>query len=145
MPRNESKYKIKTDELEDVNTVKNAELNPVISEGSEEYETLIFHAHAPYSEENTSRKQRDCTSKLSNVSVEEPIRDIFEKQKEVKRVKHVVVKELGYRTYRPTSIEIELLKCNLENFKDMKKFIKKIGLLDSNSDAFPNQFIIILL
>ena len=139
MPRNESKYKIRTDELEDVNTVKNAELNPVISEGSEEY------APAPYSEENTSRKQRDCTSKLSNVNVEEPIRYIFEKQKEVKRVKHVVVKELGYRTYRPTSIEIELLKCNLENFKDMKKFIKKIGLLDSNSDAFPNQFIIILL
>ena len=45
------------DELEDVNTVKNAELNPLISEVSEEYETLIIHAHAPYSEENTSENK----------------------------------------------------------------------------------------
>ena len=114
----------------EVLNVENAKIDSLISDLNEAYETIIIHAHAPYSEENTPRKQRDCKSKLSNASVEGPIRNILEKQKEVKAVKHVIVKELGYRTYRPTTIQIEVLKHDLENFKDMNKFIKKIGLLD---------------
>ena len=72
----------------EVLNVENAKIDDLIDDLNEEYETITTHAPAPYREENTPGTQRDCTSKL-----EGPVRDILEKQKEVKAVKHVIVKE----------------------------------------------------
>ena len=34
----------------------------------------------------------------------------------------------GYRTYRPTTIQIVIKKSDKEKFKDIEKFVDKIGL-----------------
>ena len=43
-------------------------------------------------------------------------------------MKHVVVKNLGKRTHRPTSIKIVIKKLDKDKFKDMENFVKKIGM-----------------
>lgn len=95
---------------------------------SKEFETLIIHAHAPFSEENTPKKKHKCKSNISNLNVKEQIKHIHEKKKDVYEVKIVLVTQLGYNTYRPTTLEIIIRKSETENFKDIGKFIKKIGL-----------------
>ena len=43
-------------------------------------------------------------------------------------MEHVVVKNPGYRTCRPTSIKIVIKKLDKDKFKDMENFVKKIGM-----------------
>ena len=94
----------------------------------DECEKLIIHACAPFSEGLTPKKQRFCKSKLSNIDAEKPIRDILEKQNEVQSVKNVLVKNPGYRYYRPTTIQIVVKKSDKDKFKDVDNFVKKLGL-----------------
>ena len=69
-----------------------------------------------------------------------PIRNILEKQNEVKSVKNVVVKKPCYRYYRPTTTQIVVKKSDKDKFKDVDKFVKKLGLCTFSDHPKENDY-----
>ena len=133
-------------EIHDLEEGRNVQKDVIESQDNDEFETLVIHAHAPPNEQHTPKLHR-IDKKFNKLNVETPLRKYLERLKEVQKVKHVIVepKPPFSRMFRPTTIEIEVKKSDIEKFSDIEAFIKKIGLyylpdtLPENYPTIPQQ------